>query len=243
MNGEPRRIQAVLFDVDGTLYRQTPLRLLMALELGTRPVIRWADAPPAVVWNVVRIFREVREEFQAGDARAGDVVARLYRATAARAGAPEALVRTIVEEWLLRRPLKYLRSCRRSGLRALLAQLAARRVLLGVLSDYPPAAKLRALEVADCFAPVLCTTDPEIDALKPHPRGFLRACELWSVTPDEVLYVGDRTDTDAPGAFAAGMACALLCRDGRGARGADDGRKSAVHIRHLRDVARLVERL
>ena len=28
-----RRIRAVLFDVDGTLYRQRPLRLLMAAEL------------------------------------------------------------------------------------------------------------------------------------------------------------------------------------------------------------------
>ena len=36
--------------------------------------------------------------------------------------------------------------------------------------------KLRALGLESRFAPVLCSTDPNIDALKPHPRGFLRAC-------------------------------------------------------------------
>ena len=38
MNLDFTKLRAVLFDLDGTLYRQTRLRLLMALELATLPL-------------------------------------------------------------------------------------------------------------------------------------------------------------------------------------------------------------
>jgi FMN phosphatase YigB (HAD superfamily) len=38
----------------------------------------------------------------------------------------------------------------------------------------------------------LCATSPEINAFKPHPKGFLHACALWGLPPEEVLYIGDR---------------------------------------------------
>jgi FMN phosphatase YigB (HAD superfamily) len=59
---------------------------------------------------------------------------------------------------------------------------------------------------------VLCTSDPEVRALKPNPRGFLRACERWRIEPREVLVVGDRADVDARGAAAAGMPCVIIGR-------------------------------
>ena len=53
-------------------------------------------------------------------------------------------------------------------------------------------------------------SDPEIDAFKPSPRGFLRACELWDLEPADVLFVGDRPEVDAAGAAAAGMPCVII---------------------------------
>ena len=50
----------------------------------------------------------------------------------------------------------------------------------------------------------------EINAFKPHPHGFLHACERWGLQPEEVLFVGDREDVDARGARNAGMPCALV---------------------------------
>jgi putative hydrolase of the HAD superfamily len=90
---------------------------------------------------------------------------------------------------------------------------------VGVLSDYPAATKLAALGVADRFPLVLCSTDPEIRALKPNPRGFLIACKRWGLSPGEVLMVGDRVDVDAAGASAAGMPCVIV---GRGTRSRTD---------------------
>jgi FMN phosphatase YigB (HAD superfamily) len=56
----------------------------------------------------------------------------------------------------------------------------------------------------------LCATDATVNALKPHPRGFLQACAALGLRPADVLYVGDRPDVDLAGARAAGMACALI---------------------------------
>jgi FMN phosphatase YigB (HAD superfamily) len=77
---------------------------------------------------------------------------------------------------------------------------------------------LHALGLAPAVSLTLCATDPDINAFKPHPKGFLRACTLWGVPPEQVLYVGDRPEVDAVGAAAAGMPCAIL-QQGRRWRG------------------------
>src|SRR5713226_8851259 len=58
MNGA-RRVRAVLFDLDGTLYRQTRMRMLMALELATLAVSRPLQAP--VSWRVLAEFPRAQE--------------------------------------------------------------------------------------------------------------------------------------------------------------------------------------
>jgi len=58
-------IRAVLFDVDGTLYHQPPLRLLMAGELGTASWVRHAPWNVPRLWRMLSVFRDVREELRA----------------------------------------------------------------------------------------------------------------------------------------------------------------------------------
>jgi FMN phosphatase YigB (HAD superfamily) len=76
--------------------------------------------------------------------------------------------------------------------------------------------KLEALGLDRWFSFVLSAHDPEINVFKPHPRGFVRAAELWRLDPDQVLVVGDRVDVDGEGARAAGMDCVIVGRGGRG---------------------------
>jgi HAD superfamily hydrolase (TIGR01549 family) len=202
-----RRIRAVLFDLDGTLYRQRPVRMLMAMELLTLPLQGPFTAPRR--WRALRAYRVTHEDLRA---RSGgrQIAAAQTAVAAARAGLSRETLDLLVREWMQERPLKYLRRYRAAGLDALLALLEAHQVQAGVLSDYPPELKLRALGLENRFAPVLCSTDPNIDALKPHPRGFLRACASWHLSPGEVLMVGDRPDVDAAGADAAGMPCVII---------------------------------
>jgi HAD superfamily hydrolase (TIGR01549 family) len=92
----------------------------------------------------------------------------------------------------------------------LLDALRSRGVRLGVLSDYPAEAKLRALDLADQFHAVVSAQDPAVNCFKPHPRGLLEALRRLGVAPTDALYVGDRHDVDAATAHAAGVACVIV---------------------------------
>ena len=199
-----RRIRAVLFDVDGTLYRQRRLRLRMAAELASLAIRHPWRAPK--VWRVLSTFRRAQEHVR----RTGGGASQQLQWTARHARATQTEVAAIVDEWMQTRPLKYLVSCRATGLIDLLAFLEARRVPVGVLSDYPAAGKLDALGIAGRFSVVLSCGDPQVDAFKPSPRGFLAACARLAVDPADVLYVGDRADADAAGAAAAGMPAVII---------------------------------
>jgi HAD superfamily hydrolase (TIGR01549 family) len=206
---ESRRIRAVLFDLDGTLYVQRPVRLLMALELLTMPLFGPFAAPRR--WRALAAYRRAQEQLRETSTPSTGAAAQIAAAAEA-AGLPPADVEVLVDDWMMTRPLKYLRRFRAAGIDALLQFLERRGVRVGVFSDYPANAKLRALDLGGRFHPVLCSTDSEVRAFKPHPRGFLRACEIWKLPPSEVLMVGDRPDVDAAGAAAAGLPCVIIGR-------------------------------
>jgi FMN phosphatase YigB (HAD superfamily) len=212
-----RPIKAVLFDLDGTLYRQRPLRLLMALELLTLPLAGPWKAVARL--RALRAFRNAQEQLRHA-ASAGAATSQAEAASKA-SGLAVAEVEALAADWMIRRPLKYLPFCRAAGLTELLDRLDAAGIRAGILSDYPAEAKLRALGLDTRFSPVLCATDREIGAFKPSPRGYLRACELWGLDAADVLYVGDRIDVDAAGAAAAGMRCAIVGRARPGVVGPD----------------------
>jgi FMN phosphatase YigB (HAD superfamily) len=209
-----RSISAVLFDLDGTLYRQPRMRALMALELSTMFVTGPRSARRRL--RALSAYRRAQEALRDASGPRVSGSAQLAFASA-RSGVPLDEVRTIVEEWMFERPLKYMRACSAAGLLPLLALLERERLPIGVLSDYPAEAKLNALGLAGRFSPILCSTDPEIAALKPDPRGFLRASEHWGIAPGEVLVVGDRADVDGEGARAAGMPCVVIGTQASGA--------------------------
>lgn len=200
-----RRIRAVLFDVDGTLYRQRPMRLLMAAELGALALRQPRRAP--AVWRTLSAYRKAQESLRGReDAHA----ARQLELAASRARMSTEDVAAIVDEWMVERPLKYLARCRAAGLVDLLEFLSARRVQIGILSDYPAQKKIDALGVSHYFSIVLCGGDADVGAFKPSPRGFLAACARWQLDPGDVLYVGDRMDADAAGAAAAHMPAVIV---------------------------------
>ena len=202
-------IKAVLFDLDGTLYRQGPMRALMAAELATLPLAGPLKASRRL--KALQAYRAAQERLR--DGAAAGPAATQAEAAAEASGLPVAEVEILVAEWMIRRPLKYLQFCRRPGVPDLLDRLGRAGIRAGILSDYPAAEKLRALGLEGRFAPVLCATDREIGAFKPSPRGFLRACEVWRLAPADVLYVGDRIEVDAAGAAAAGMRCVIIGAD------------------------------
>jgi phosphoglycolate phosphatase-like HAD superfamily hydrolase len=205
-------VRGVLFDVDGTLYDQRRLRLLMAADLARFALVKGTGA--LEVWRAILCFRRTREELRALGRPPGSLAELQYAEAARRVGLPEVRLRAIIEEWMLGRPLRHLAGCRRPGAAELLHSLRRRGLSVGVFSDYPADSKLSALGLAEYVSVSMCATDGEVNAFKPHPRGLACACEKWGLRPAEVLYVGDRADVDAPAAAALGMPCAILGRWG-----------------------------
>jgi HAD superfamily hydrolase (TIGR01549 family) len=193
-------IRAVLFDLDGTMYHQPPLRVLMALELSAATVT--APLGASSRWRALAAYRRVLEELRRE--RPSSVDGRLHLNRAAeRSGVPAADLEQLVNEWMTRRPLKYLKLCGARGLSELLLFLERAGLACGVLSDYPATDKLHALGIAERFSVVISAADS--GSLKPDPRGYREACRRWHLPPAQVLMVGDRVEVDAAGAAAAGM--------------------------------------
>ncbi len=85
--------------------------------------------------------------------------------------------------------------------RALLEHCADSSTPVAVVSDHASLSRTAQLSVEGAWTVVDCT---ELGALKPLPDGILvAACQLGT-QPARLLHIGDRWDTDAPAAAAAG---------------------------------------
>jgi putative hydrolase of the HAD superfamily len=81
------------------------------------------------------------------------------------------------------------------------------------------------------------TTSSEVGAAKPDPRIFVTACTRLGLRADQVVYIGDRLETDAQAAAAAGLHGVWLDRE----RSAVS--TSVARIERLTSLAPLLDRL
>jgi HAD superfamily hydrolase (TIGR01549 family) len=196
-----QRYRAWLVDLDGTLYRQTPVRIAMAIELMVCGV-RWAP-----------VLREFRRSHELLRARSGsqDPFAAQLELTAQRTGMAAARIEGPVREWMIERPLKWLRLARRTALLEAISSYRRGGGKTALVSDYPARAKLGALSALELFEAIVASGEPDGPPwLKPDPSGYLAAAERLGVVPAECLVLGDRDDADGAAARAAGMHFLLI---------------------------------
>lgn len=190
-------IDLVVFDVDGTLYNQRRLRLLM-LNLLLADAWRTRSLDTLLT---LRTFRKVREAL--GEQPEEDFVRLQYTRTAALRGKSEAEVHATAITWLEQKPLPMLAGCRYPHVGTLFDALRAAGKKVATFSDYPATDKLKAMGLqAD---PVVCATDAHIARLKPDPSGLLHILRVTGVAPARALMVGDRFDRDGAAAAKAGV--------------------------------------
>lgn len=190
--------EAVVFDMDGTLYRQPPLRLRMAALLAAH-VMTTADV---LTPRVLRSFRRRREEMAEQRLRDFDIL--LHEDCARVCDTNAQTVRRIVTDWIETRPLPYLASCQVAGTTEFFASLRNHGIAIAVLSDYPAQAKLDALGLeADV---VVAATDPELGIMKPDPTGLELVLSRLGIPASRAVMIGDRDDRDGAAAQCAGTA-------------------------------------
>jgi HAD superfamily hydrolase (TIGR01549 family) len=203
-------IRAWLVDLDGTLYRQQPVRLAMALELTV-------CGPHRI--RLVQAFRQAQEALRLetspapafADAprlstRAQSPYDEQLRRAAEAVGQPIEAIRPLLRYWMEERPAKWLRMFRRQSLLAEISAFRAAGGKTALVSDYPAEAKLTGMGVRELFDLVVASGEPGGPAtLKPSPEGYLLAAERLRIAPTECLVIGDRHDADGEAASRARM--------------------------------------
>ena len=201
------RLKAIVFDVDGTLYDQTRVRLGMLARLMVFTARYPTDGWQAL--RILRVFRQAQETLRHRDP-AGDATLAQAEAVAQRLGVSVDDVRRCVTRWMEHEPLDLLRAARRDGVMETVTAARERGIRLGVCSDYPADAKLAAMHLHGVFEVVVCAQDAEVQSFKPDPRGLLVAAARLRVHPSETLFVGDRPEVDAVAAERAGIASVIV---------------------------------
>ena len=199
-------IEAIAFDIDGTLYPkwQLDIRLCVSSVLHLpfslrynrmRQIIRKEDGLSARPPEPLSMFqrREARIMYPGRDRY------DWFRKK---------------EERVYRKPWEHLFLSIKGypGMKEALAAASADYRLFA-LSDFPIGVKLRALGVEDCFDFIASTED--YGALKPAATPFLAMLEAAGLPPEKVLYVGDSESKDVRGAKGVGMRAALISPSSR----------------------------
>lgn len=204
-------IMGVLFDVDGTLYSQGALRLIMCAHF----VLAVAARPRKAVRDI-RVIAHYRraQEWLRGHQAATRITPEMQVSIAARTSrVPVHVAGASIRYWTEQLPLRFLPACARRDVIGSITRWQRLGVPMGVYSDYPSEEKLKRLGVRPAFRAVVCSSDPDVGAFKPHPRGFRVAAAKLGLRPVNVTYVGDREDLDALGAAKAGMQAVIVGRE------------------------------
>ena len=195
----------MVFDVDGTLYDQDRLRRRMAGAL-LRHLICTGRIDTV---RILRSYRKWREELAEQESERFEEL--LLSRLASCYGRSKAQIEALVSDWMEAKPLPYLKAYRRPGVKQLFAELRSAGKTIGILSDYPAQEKLASLELdADI---VVSARDPEVDVLKPHPRGILRVMQIAGVAPGATIMIGDRAERDGEMGRRASVRTFVLSND------------------------------
>ena len=200
------QFKALIFDVDGTLYRQERVRRVMAWRIVRAHL--WHPIQGISTVRVLQAYRRAQETLRLSGV-SGDPVAQQIRVAAQDCKLGESEVQLCVARWS-DRAMDLLSPALRPGLVELLRFAREKGMRLGVLSDYPAEAKLSAMGLRNYFDVVVSASDPEVQCFKPCPRGLEIILRRLGLDKHEALYIGDRPQVDGAAAAAVGVRCAIL---------------------------------
>ena len=217
----PRRgaIEAVLFDIDGTLLDHD---LAMERGLAAAVVEIRPDLPDEELAGLLSEWLRLEhlhyETYLAGEISLAEQRRRRARGLLAALGVPEPEAHEL-DEWFAGY-LAHYRAAWRLFDDVVPALDALGKRAAGVVTNADLELQRAKLERfgLDRRLPALVASS-EDGVAKPEPAIFRRAAAAIGLPPERVAYVGDRLDTDARGAAAAGMAGIWLDRTGSGKPG------------------------
>ena len=192
------KYKAIIVDFDGTLYYQLPVRILMAL---------WLMLYYAVFLLRIKELFFLREFRRLQEKRFGANTKNFYKAQLQEASRLYNLnhdnAESIINLWLIRRPLRIIKLFRRRRLLSYLKSRQKSAVKIIIYSDNPVKEKINAINFTPDHAFWSC--DEIINCMKPDSHGLLNIIKFLDINKKEVLYIGDRFDRDGLCAKSAGI--------------------------------------
>jgi putative hydrolase of the HAD superfamily len=199
-------IDAVAFDIDGTLYPNS--RMYLNSILFSLPRLRFL-----YYFRQVRMrIRSVRPVVNFRETQA-QILSDLMNVPRGRA--MRRIEHAIYGRW--QRTFRHIRPY--PFLSDLLLRLKSHGYAVGVLSDFPVGDKLAHLNLPHVWDCVI--SSEETGYLKPNPEPFIHLASCLGTVPERVLYVGNSYEYDVIGAFNVGMKTAHLAREPAGGSLAD----------------------
>ncbi len=204
--------KAVIFDMDGTLYFQNKMTMMMAGQLAGYYLFHF--------WKIkdlflIKKFREVREnwdklmqESHRGESMQDRLDEVQYQYVGNMLHVPATYVKKVVEEWMYKRPLSLLPECRDEAIVDFMNVIREKNIRIIVYSDYPARDKLKALSIS--ADQVFSALDEEIMSLKPDPKGLSVILKQTGYQASEVIMIGDRMSKDGQAAMNAGIDYIIL---------------------------------
>ncbi len=190
-------IQVVSWDVDGTLYSTRRAACHAGMRALGSTVRRRRLDPLRELAELRELWRRVeRVRFDAG------IPVRVHDGSRRR--------RDLETKWWTP---AIAASGPRPGVEALLGHFQGRVRAQVILTDYEADDKLRGLGLQKYFGAVY--VGERMGFFKPNPVAFERILEDFGLTPECMLHIGDRVDTDGAGAAAAGCRSLILRKDFR----------------------------
>jgi putative hydrolase of the HAD superfamily len=218
-------IEAVAFDLDGTLYPNYSLNVRLIPLALKNPRLFWAFGKVRKIMHSERATEYEAGVEYAAEAGAGHAAAsaeheagaghtNFYNEQAALAagimGAQPDIIRNRIEKLIYRGWEPYFRKIKLyPGVLECLEAFRGAGLKLGLLSDFPPQTKLKHLGI-DSWDAVLCSE--RTGRLKPKAAPFAELAKALGIEPGKILYVGNSFRYDVTGAKKAGMSAALIKR-------------------------------
>jgi FMN phosphatase YigB (HAD superfamily) len=200
----PRDLKAVVFDMDGTLYRLRELKRAVQLHF-----VRGNWRRPLEAWRVhraVTAYRHAVDLLRTGPPVGVELSEAQLEHASKSAKLSKEHVRGCVDRLMMDEPLAFLPRFRHQGVQEALQEMTEAGLRLGIFSDLPSAMKLRALGIENFFEAVISAQDPKVQRFKPDPRGLQLVLERMGNAASRALYVGDRPEIAGVAAERAGMA-------------------------------------
>lgn len=199
----------VVFDLDGTLYYQKQLRVVMAKRL-----VCYYLAHPFRIKElfIVKRFRQVRENWNRITSSLPDMSLdeAQYSYVAEAMHTTKKNVEAVILRWIYENPLDAVAAAKDETIARVIETLKKKERKTAVFSDYPTEDKLNALGISVDLS--VGATDERLNELKPSPKGLVLIMNDLNVAAEDILMVGDRFEKDGLSAKAAGCDYLILSK-------------------------------